>query len=143
MPRRLTAAGIDVVLVTLCCLPFLRSPDAPLHYTRLSTIAAVLLAVYAAVEIFTGITPGKLLSGLTVRRDAGRPGVLSKVMRGLVRLLPVGVFLLSLVASQEMVVLTIYAATFTVVSLQVIANYYLLMRARLSLYDAVAGTRVE
>src|SRR4051794_31987967 len=73
LERRLNAAAADVVVVGLACtgLFLAGSPLMETRYPWLWVPSAVVLGLYSAVEMFTGVTPGKWLAGLAVRRLGG------------------------------------------------------------------------
>jgi hypothetical protein len=143
--RRLVAATVDVAVVGACCLGLLHSFN-PLAHDRHPEVwvpSAVVLAVVAAVEILTGVTPGKLLTGLAVRcPDGSRPALWRLAARGAVRLLPVGVFLLGLLTTDPFTVLAVWGFNFTLVSCYVAGNYIPMMRTGRTLFDHIVGTVV-
>ena len=143
--RRVYAAGIDMAIVGLCggALFLSFNPVFGTLHPWIWRPAAVVLALLAIVELSTGITPGKSLSGLTLRTRGGvRPPLWSLVLRGAVRLAPVGVFLLSLRAGDPTVWMFIVQALIVIVGCYLTACYMALWRRGTTMFDAVSGTIV-
>src|SRR5690606_4093102 len=90
---------IDAAVYVAGCVAILEADD-----WRVRTLAAVLLGSMALVEMVSGITPGKLLLGWRVRMpDGSRPAVWRFAVRAIVRLVPVGIALLSLLAEDRLI----------------------------------------
>ena len=145
LERRVYAAGIDTAAVGLCCGALFLSfnPVFGSPHPWIWKPAAVVLALLAISELSPGITPGKWLSGLTLRTRAGaRPVLWSLALRGSVRLAPVGVFLLSLRAADQMAWMFIVQALIVVVGCYLTVCYMTLWRRGTTMFDAVAGTIV-
>ena len=145
LERRVYAAAIDIAAAGVCCGALFLSfnPVFGASHPWIWRPAAVVLAVLAALEIFTGFTPGKALTGLTLRtRDGRRPPVWSLALRGLVRLAPVGVFLLSLRASDPAAWMLVLQVLIVLVGCYLTVCYMTLWRRGNTMFDAVAGTMV-
>jgi uncharacterized RDD family membrane protein YckC len=118
LQRRLSAAAIDAGIVAACCSALLAStgPLAVLASPTMRWLSGVVLGVYAAVEILTGRTPGKLLLKIRlVNSSGGAPQAFSVVGRGLIRLLPVSIFVLSLLVADPIVSLLLWCISLTLV----------------------------
>ena len=145
LERRVYAAAIDIAAVGVCCAALFLSfnPVFGTPHPWMWRPAAVVLAVLAAMEIFTGFTPGKALAGLTLHaRDGRRPSFWSLALRGLVRLAPVGVFLLSLRAGDVAGWMLILQVLIVLVGCYLTICYMTLWRRGTTMFDAVAGTMV-
>ena len=145
LERRLYAAVIDVAALGLCCGALFLSfnPVFGSPHPWVWKPAAVVLALLAIAEIFTGVTPGKWLSGLMLRARGGtRPAMWSLALRGAVRLAPVGLFLLTLRAADQMAWMFIVQALIVVVGCYLTVCYMALWRRGTTMFDAVAGTIV-
>ena len=143
LERRMYAAGIDVALIGLCCGALFLSfnPVFGSPHPWLWRPAAVVLAVIAGVEIFSGVTPGKWMAELSLRmRDGRRPHLGSLVLRGVMRLAPVGVFLLSLRAADRMVWMLVLQVLIVLIGCYLTVCYMTLWRRGSTMFDAVAGT---
>jgi uncharacterized RDD family membrane protein YckC len=145
LARRVYAAGIDIAVVGLCCGALFLSFN-PVFGSRHPWIwrpAAGALAVLAIVEIVTGITTGKRLSGLWLRmRDGKRPPTWTLAVRALVRWAPVGIFLLSLGTDDRMTWMFIVQVLIVVVGCYLTICYMTLWRRGATMFDAIAGTTV-
>ena len=143
LERRMSAAGIDVAVVGLCCGALFLSFN-PVFGSRHPWIwrpAAVVLAIVGAVEIFTGVTPGKWVAGLSLRtREGRRPPIWALALRGVVRLTPVGIFLLSLRASDQMAWMLVLQILIVLVGCYLTVCYMTLWRRGNTMFDALAGT---
>src|SRR5437588_6253344 len=131
LERRAWAAGVDAASFTLCGFGMFLS-FSPLGGSRGPLVwapSAAGLALLALVECFTGVTLGKWMSGLAVRRpDGARPPIWAFILRGCVRLLPVAIFLLGLAIADEMASgLACIVAVITALCYFVVA-YLLVMR---------------
>ena len=143
LERRMYAAGIDVALVGLCCGALFLSfnPVFGSPHPWLWRPAAVVLAVVALVEIVTGVTPGKWMTGLSLRtRDGRRPPIWSLMLRGVVRLAPVAVFLLSLRAADQMAWMLVLQVLIVVIGSYLTVCYMTLWRRGGTMFDVLAGT---
>ena len=141
--RRMYEAGVDIGLVGLCCGALFLSfnPVFGSQHPWLWRPAAVVLAIAAAVEIFSGVTPGKWTMALSLRtRDGRRPPIWSLMLRGVVRLAPVGVFLLSLRATDQMAWMFVVQILIVLVGCYLTVCYMTLWRRGSTMFDAVAGT---
>ena len=141
--RRLVAATVDVAVVGAACLGLFYSfnPFSAARHPEVWVPLAAVLAVVAAVEILTGVTPGKWLTRLVVREpDGNNPALWRLALRGMVRLLPVGVFLPGLFTTDSFTVMAVWGLDFTLVSCYVSACYIATMRTGRTLFDHVAGT---
>jgi uncharacterized RDD family membrane protein YckC len=144
LDRRLLAAEIDIVTLGLLSLglvwfagPLSPTPD-PLWKPF-----AVAMGAICAVELFTGHTPGKWYVRVRVRRRDGGPAARTAiVLRGLARLAPVAVFAISLNVRRSPLDVAILFAAFTLACCYVSLCYVMFMRVGLTLFDAVAGTRL-
>jgi uncharacterized RDD family membrane protein YckC len=145
LQRRLYAAAVDIAIVGLCCGALFLSfnPVFGSPHPWIWKPGVVVLAIVFATEIFTGITPGKRLSGLTLRtRDGARPAPWSLALRGLVRLAPVGIFLLSLRTTDQTGWMFILQVLIVLVGCYLTVCYMTLWRRGSTMFDAVAGTMV-
>jgi uncharacterized RDD family membrane protein YckC len=145
LARRVYAAGIDIAIVGLCCGALFLSFNPVFGSTHpwIWRPAAVVLAVLAIVEIVTGITPGKRLSGLSLRTpDGKRPALWSIVVRGVVRWVPVGLFLLSLRTDDRMTWMFILQVLIVLIGCYLTICYMTLWRRGTTMFDAIAGTTV-
>lgn len=143
LERRLWAAGIDMVVVVICCAALMQSfnPLSSGTHPWLWIPAAVVLSLSAATELLTGISPGKWLFGLAVRAKDGRPAPLARLMlRGFIRLLPVIVFLLSLAPNDLDAHMVLAAAALAIALCYFPACYIMLMRKAATPFDGIAGT---
>ena len=137
--RRFVAASIDTPLMALCCAGLLHShgllADAPRPI--FAWPSAVVLGLMFAVEALTGVTPGKLGTGLTLRgRGGARPPVWRLVLRAVVKYLPVAVFVASLWADSLLLLLA--AATLAIAYIPLC--YLPIVRTGGTFFDMVAGT---
>jgi uncharacterized RDD family membrane protein YckC len=145
LERRLYAAMIDMVVVGVCCGALFLSfnPVFGSPHRWIWTPAAIVLALVALAEIISGITPGKRLSGLTLRtRDGLRPPIWAFMLRGVVRLLPIAIFLLTLRTADRMTWMFILQILIVVVGCYLTVCYMTLWRRGTTMFDAVAGTMV-
>jgi uncharacterized RDD family membrane protein YckC len=145
LERRVSAAAIDMAVVGLCCGALFLSfnPVFASPHPWIWKPAAAVLALLAILEILIGVTAGKALTGLTLRtRDGARPALWSRALRGAVRLAPVGVFLLSLRAADQMAWMFIVQALIVIVGCYLTVCYMALWRRGTTMFDAVAGTIV-
>jgi len=144
LPRRLGAAGADMLLLGVICFGMywaMRMSDPP--RTSWVVIFASLLGILVIVELLIGWTPGKQLNGLQIQaRDGKRPTLVARIIRGIVRLLPLGMFLPALFVRNELLSLTIWGISLTVVCCYVCTAYLTLMRSGVTPFDAAAGTMV-
>jgi uncharacterized RDD family membrane protein YckC len=143
LTRRVYAAGIDIAIVGLCCGALFLSfnPVFGSPYPRIWRPAAIVLALFAVVEIVTGITPGKWLTGLALRtRDGQRPPLWWLVLRGIARLLPVGMFLLTLRISDRMTWMLLLQILIVLIGCYLTICYMTLWRRGSTMFDAIAGT---
>jgi len=141
--RRVWAAACDAAVVGLCCLAIFHSfnPLAEGPHPEIWQVAAAVLVLESAVEMLTGVTPGKWLLGLTLRRpDGTRPAAWRLALRWAVRLLPVGLFLLSPLAPSPNTYLIALFAALTLLICYVPACYISLMHSGTTLFDSVADT---
>jgi uncharacterized RDD family membrane protein YckC len=144
LERRLWAATIDMALVLACAFAFFHSFGPLSNGPRpwLWRPAAILLAIGALIEFFTGMTLGKTLTRLAVRRrDGGPPAFHSLALRAAVKYLPVAVFLVSLLFG-SFGFLFVAVAAFTLAIMEVQGCYLAIMRSGLTLFDHLAGTKV-
>jgi uncharacterized RDD family membrane protein YckC len=145
LARRVYAAGIDIAIVGLCCGALFLSFNPVFGSTHpwIWRPAAGVLAVLAIVEIITGITPGKWLSGLWLRaRDGKSLPLWALALRALVRWAPVGLFLLSLGTDDRMTWMFIVQVLIVVVGCYLTICYMTLWRRGTTMFDAIAGTTV-
>lgn len=146
LARRVYAAGIDMGVVGLCCGALFLSfnPVFGESHPWIWRPAAMVLAILSVVEIATGLTPGKWISGLALRTLDGsrRPPIWSLALRGIVRLAPVGVFLLSLRTADRMAWMFILQILIVLVGCYLTICYMTLWRRGRTMFDAVAGTMV-
>jgi uncharacterized RDD family membrane protein YckC len=145
LERRAWAAGCDVTILSVCGLGLFLAfgPVTLLRDARVWVPCAVILGLVVTVELLTGVTPGKWLAGLSVRRpDGSRPAVGALIVRGMVRLLPVWIFAASLVVRDELAsgVLCVVAACAGICYIP--ATYIQVMRTGRTPFDAVGGTAV-
>lgn len=144
LERRLYAAGVDVVLVGVCCGAMFLSfnPVFGSPHPWFWRPAAIMLGLIAAVELLSGITPGKGLAGLTVRGRGGRRPVLwALVARGLVRWAPVALFLVSL-STDRTTWIFVVEVLIVLVGCYLTICYISLWRRGSTVFDAIAGTTV-
>ena len=103
----------------------------------------VVLGLLALVEMFSGVTIGKLMFHLSVRTADGRPPpVIRLIWRALVRWMPVTVFMPSVLVKNQLTGLSIVLAALIVACSYVATCYLLLVRKDKTLFDAAAGTIV-
>jgi hypothetical protein len=145
LERRLWAAATDMAVVLACCaaLAYAFSPLATSARPWLWRPAAILLAAYAAVEFFTGLTLGKLLARLRVRRaaDGARPQLWMLAARAAIKYLPVVALVPSFFTRGDTFVV-IGAVAFTLAVAEVQACYLAIMRTGMTAFDHAVGTRV-
>lgn len=140
--RRITAAAIDIAIVTLCPFASLLSAfpvgiDAPWP----GKWGLIALAVLASLELLTGQTVGKLLAGLRVRNATGsRASIGQTILRGTIRLIPVALLALSLVPSDSLTRMIVLFAAVTVGLCYFPACYFSLFRRGVTTFDLIAGT---
>lgn len=162
LERRLGAAVWDLTLLSILFVaiiwafgPHVTGVQAPgAHAARAARAveprhpwvggaAAAILAAFAAAELFTGLTPGKKLMGLSVRRRDGGPApVWSLIIRGMLRLLPVALLIFGQLTPDPIDSLWICGATLIAFGCYIPACYILLMKTGRSLFDAAANTIV-
>jgi hypothetical protein len=95
------------------------------------------------LELLTGFTLGKLFFHLSIRRfrdPSQSPPLWSLLLRGLVRLLPVLIFLPALLVADNMLTLLIWSISLAMVLCYLTTCYLILMRKGRTLFDLAAGT---
>ena len=154
LERRLGAAVWDLCILSACFIgvvwafgpPARGGKAAPGVYAPHPWVggpAAAALVLYAAAEMLTGLTPGKWLLRLAVRRkDGSRASAGALAVRGLLRLLPVGLLLLGQLMPDPVTSLWICGLTLAALGCYVPGCYILLMKTGRSMFDAAAGTVV-
>ncbi len=145
LERRVAAASCDASIVAVCCLFIFLSfgPLTPMTDAWVGWLAAAVVAAYALLETFTGVTPGKRMFGLAVRSAAlATPPLSSLVVRSLVKLVPVFLFVPVLFASHPLALLAIVYLFVTGGSIAIACCYMFMMRRGKTLFDAVSGTVV-
>ena len=122
LERRVGAAAVDALIVTLSCLGLLFAFNTDWHPLPawVGWASAAVILLYTATEALTGLTPGKRLLALRVRRDGGSPAAPPSrgglLARALLKVLPVVLLLPVLLASQSMMVLIALTAFVTLVA---------------------------
>ena len=137
--RRLAAAGIDIAVVLLCCIPpLLAAFPMGLVLPISNKLPLIVLALVAALEIFTGQTIGKLIVGLRIRRENGPllPVGLC-IARGIVRLIPVALALLSIMPSDPIVRMILLFAAITLGLCYFSACYFSIFRRGRTTFDLI------
>lgn len=140
--RRLFAVQVDVVVMGALCLALFLSAGplaSNVHWFWKPT--AIVLALLYAVEMLTGLSPGKLAAGVRLRRpDGSRPSILSLVLRTFVRQAPITIFAASIYWRRHPANSTIFFVAFLLACCYVSVCYIILMRRGLTLFDMVGGT---
>src|SRR4051812_10427583 len=142
LAKRATAAVIDMSIIGVLCLVLLWAMGlAEPPRINVARVAAALLGLIAAAEMFTGRTVGKSFSGLMVRARTGtRASMPALVVRGVVRLLPVALFLPALFARSPMTNLLWWGGSMTLACCYVATAYLTLMRTQTTPFDSASGT---
>lgn len=145
LERRLSASGVDMLFYAVCCgaLFYCFNALSRVGDPRIWIPAAALLGLASALELFAGLTPGKWLFGWSVRLpDGGRPPLWRLMLRGVLKLLPIAIFLASLRTSDPGLQSTLIAIAGTVAMCYFPAYYITLVRRRQNVFDILAGTAV-
>jgi len=144
LAKRATAAVIDMAIIGVLCLALLwamRLSDPP--RVMIARMIGAALALIAAVEMLLGWTLGKQVSGLVVRRrTGGRASIVALISRGIVRLLPVALFLPALFTRDPMASLLWWGISMTLACCYVATAYLTLMRSQTTPFDSASGTVV-
>jgi RDD family len=144
LPKRATAALIDMVVVGLLCFGLewaVRIAEPPRRHGAFS--CGVLLALLILVEMLTGWTIGKIFARLSIRRgDGSRAPIYSLVIRAIARDLPIAIFIASLCVADDMLSLVLWGISLSVVCLYIAAAYLVLVRIGRTPFDSAAGTVV-
>ena len=136
--RRFLAATVDVIIISICCTLLLLAKWLLVEDSKIVKGAAWgVISICAAGEIVSGMTIGKWMFGLRLSRRFGLP----VIIRGVVRLAPVGIFLVSLFTDDLPVAMVLWCAAGAIVLMYIVACYVLLMRRGTTLFD-VAGAKV-
>jgi uncharacterized RDD family membrane protein YckC len=145
LERRIKAACCDAVLWGGCWLVLQRSFSRPAEDrpVLLWGAAAAVLLLVAGAELFTGVTPGKWLTGLRVRRADGTAApITSLLIRGSLRLLPLAILLLALPATSTTAYLIAFTVSGTIATCFGCAAYLTFIRHGLSPFDLASKTQV-
>jgi hypothetical protein len=143
---RANAAAIDMGIVGALCATLLWSRLlSSASHPALNCIAGSLLAAVMLLELRTGLTPGKFLFHLSIRRfrDSSQfPQLRSLLVRGLVRLFPVMIFLPAIATADAIISLLIWSISIAMILCYLPTCYLILMRQGRTLFDTAAGTIV-
>jgi hypothetical protein len=141
---RANAAAVDMGIVgVLCAMLMWAVLLANAHHPTLDWIAGISLAAVMLLELLTGLTLGKRLFHLSIRRfqnPSQTPPLWSLLIRGMVRLLPVMIFLISLLVADNLISLLIWSISLAMVICYLATCYLILMRRGRTLFDLAAGT---
>lgn len=145
LDRRIYAAAVDllIVLAASAAIGLSVNPINPSPVRAVWLSALVVLAMYSIVELFTGRSIGKRLFGFTLTcTDGGQPTLAQFVVRGIIRLFPVAMMLgASLIRSIDFYYFAA-VVTFILAACYFPACYISIMRRGVTIFDALAGTRV-
>jgi hypothetical protein len=141
---RAKAAFFDMCIVGALCATLMWSQlVSSAHHPALNWIAGILLAAAMLLELLTGLTLGKLFFHLSLRRFVNptqSPPLWSLLLRGLIRLLPVLIFLPALLVTDNMLTLLIWLISLAMVICYLTTCYLTLLRRGRTLFDLAAGT---
>jgi hypothetical protein len=138
--QRANAAAIDMALIGLFCFGLEWSMRVAEHrMTTLAIVCGAILAVVAAIEMLSGWTIGKSFYGLSIRTGGNvRPAAYRVILRGLVRWLPVFIFLPSLFLANDMLALLLWGISLTAVCCYICMAYLTLVRSGVTPFDMAA-----
>jgi hypothetical protein len=144
LAKRATAAVIDMALIGVLCFALLWATrlSEPPRVQIARTLGAV-LGLVAGIEMLSGWSAGKHSSRLIVRNNRGiRASMIALIIRGIVRWLPVALFLPALVARDNLMSLVWWGISMTAACCYVATAYLTLMRSQTTPFDTASGTVV-
>jgi uncharacterized RDD family membrane protein YckC len=150
LERRLSAAVIDMMIVSAGCFTVLQAHSAvlPLIVGQAGVPAAVLLGVLFALEALTGRSPGKLINRLRVNRIASDrenidpAPVLQTLARAAVRWIAPAIALSSMLTADLATAGLLVSAAMAIVICEIPACYISLFRRGGTIFDLIARTRL-
>jgi uncharacterized RDD family membrane protein YckC len=144
--KRLMAAMIDMVIVSVACYAVLQADGAllPGGIRSLFFPGLLLLGAILLLEMMTGQTLGKFSQGLSVQTSAGgRPQIWQTIVRALARWIPPLLAIASLLTHSLIGKSLLIGLGMTVVICELPCCYITFFRLGGSLFDLAGGTRIR
>ena len=150
LERRLTAAVIDMVVISALCFAILQASGVliPTIFRAAGSPAAILTGALFLLEASTGRSPGKVAMRLRIERmgsdeqNGQRASIFQTGARAAVRWLAPFLSLLSLLTKDLSIAGLLVVGGMTIVICEIPACYITLFRRGGTIFDLVARTRV-